>query len=253
MRKRVSIRADLSPRGKRGGQAASRRFKPDLPHYRFSGFPSGRGNKVRAGKAIGRAVGAAQLGCLVLAMVVVLIPADPSRLLVLARRVVRPAPVGAALVAAAVVLAILARVVAPALPPAGAPGAVAVAGRTRRCCRTGAAGSLGVPPGAGRVRATAALGDANSRYLVVGPASPSECRVVVDQRSFLLLGSGVVHGLRPGEHLTHAVGGYVADDGYRPFDVGTCRLTWSGETAMLELWGDPNMPVSPAHQRLPCS
>jgi len=226
-------------------------------------------------------VGAAQLGCLVLAMVVVLIPADPSRLLVLAGRVVRPAPVGAALVAAAFVMAILALVLAPVVPqpeppvpspspsPAAMPAGAAEpeqrapsaflpqqggTGRRRRwttaATRTGRAA---VATTAVLCVAWAALGDANSRYLVLGPASPSGCRVVVDQRSFLLLGSGVVHVLRPGEHLTHPVGGYVADDGYRPFDFGTYRLTWSGETATLELWGDPDMPVSPAHQRLLCS
>ncbi|MGZ4627292.1 MAG: hypothetical protein ACXVYY_07485 [Oryzihumus sp.] len=231
---------------------------------------------MRAGKAIGRAVGAAQLGCLVLAMVVTLIPADPSRLLVLAGRVVRPAQVGAALVAAAFVMAVLAPVVAPALlqpePPVPSPAMAAGAaeaeqqapsaflpqqrgaGRHRRWTTTARRiGRAAVATAAVLCVAWAALGDAASRYLVLGPASPSGCRVVVDQRSFLLLGSGVVHVLRPGEHLTHPVGGYVTDDGYRPFDFGTYRLTWSGETATLELWGDPNMPVSPAHQRLPCS
>jgi hypothetical protein len=48
------------------------------------------------------------------------------------------------------------------------------------------------------------------------------------------------------------VSDYIADDGYRPFDLGTFQLTWNGEEAVLHTWGDANAPVDPELHRFVC-
>lgn len=98
----------------------------------------------------------------------------------------------------------------------------------------------------------ASLPDVVSTYYVLEPASASGCRVVADERSFLLLGSGVIHALPAGAILTHQVSDYVADDGYRPFSLGTYQLTWNGDDAVLIASGGENTPVDPSVHVFTC-
>lgn len=97
------------------------------------------------------------------------------------------------------------------------------------------------------------LVDATSNWAVLQPGSAQGCRVVVEERSFLLLGSGVVHVLPPGERRPRPVASYVADDGYRPVTVGTWSLRWDEETAHLRLWGTEHQPVFDGDVSVPCA
>lgn len=48
------------------------------------------------------------------------------------------------------------------------------------------------------------------------------------------------------------MGHWSADDGYQPFDEGTWRLEWSGDTAELLTLGIGSMPVSPERHEVSC-
>lgn len=97
------------------------------------------------------------------------------------------------------------------------------------------------------------LTDAITTYHVLSPASPGGCRIVVGERALLLLGSGTVYVLPPGERFPRGVAEYGADDGYRPITFGTYRLSWRGEVATLELSGTAHQPVDYDARPLACT
>jgi len=78
---------------------------------------------------------------------------------------------------------------------------------------------------------------------VLAPASVGGCRVVVVQEpwggSIMLLPRGAI---RP-----HRVGGYSSNGGYGPVTHGTYRMRWTGETAVVEVWGSASRPVWQDH------
>lgn len=184
------------------------------------------------------------VGSLLVAVGVGHLPAPTDRLLVLAGTVVRPAPLAWCLVGIAVLLSLVRFFLDPGPPPP-----------ERRSWRRIFVRFLVVVLSAAAVLSSslASLTDLGSRFLVLDPAGPDGCRVVVEQKSFLLLGSGEIHVLNPGEHRTHKVGYWGADDGYRPFDFDTWSLEWKGRQAELVIRGDVNMPVSPERHELSCS
>ena len=87
------------------------------------------------------------------------------------------------------------------------------------------------------------LGAAITTYHVLSPRGPDGCRIVVAEDTFLLLGSGRVFVLPAAAHQAHQIAQFTTDDGYRPVSLGTYRLTWTGSTADLALWGDAGAPV----------
>lgn len=100
--------------------------------------------------------------------------------------------------------------------------------------------------------AIASVVDGISDFHVLEPASASGCRVVVEERSALLLGSGVVYLLPSGAREAREVASYSADDGYRPVTFGTYSLRWRGDIAHLELHGSRHQPVSYDAEPLAC-
>lgn len=189
-------------------------------------------------------LGVAAVGSLLVALVVGLLPAATDRLLVLAGTAVRQGPIAWSLIGIAVLLAIVRVLVCP-LPPVAQP-------RSRR--RILIPALVIVLSGAAVISSTlASLTDLGSRFLVLDPAGSDGCRVVVEQRSLLLLGSGAIHVLNPGEHLTRAVGSWAADDGYRPFDNATWSLEWEGGHGELSTRGTVDQPVWPEKHELSCS
>lgn len=150
--------------------------------------------------------------------------------------VVRPPGVGGALLGIATIAGVAHRVL-------GAEAAPRPHRRAVRALRRLAVTAL-------VVAAIASIGQASipdivSNYHVLDPASASGCRVVIDERSFLLLGSGVIHVLPAGAMLTRPVSDYIADDGYQPFSLGNYQLTWNGDEAVLVAPGVENAPVDP--------
>lgn len=97
-----------------------------------------------------------------------------------------------------------------------------------------------------------AVADGISRYHVLEPTSPGGCRVVVEERSALLLGSGTVYLLPRGSRRAREANSYLADDGYRPVTFGTYSLRWRGEIAHLEILGTTEQPVSYDPKPLTC-
>jgi hypothetical protein len=81
---------------------------------------------------------------------------------------------------------------------------------------------------------------------LVGGASPSGCRVLVVDHTFLLLGSGDVYAVPPGPvAVARPAGGYVTDDGYSPVAMGTVSVTWEGDDASVNVWSnDGNRPAA---------
>ena len=96
------------------------------------------------------------------------------------------------------------------------------------------------------------VSDLPSTYHVLEPSGPDGCLVVVDERSFLLLGSGVVHVLPAGRWTTSPVSQYSADDGYSPISLGTYSLTWQGNVGTLQLRGTEVAPVWPEYHYITC-
>lgn len=189
-------------------------------------------------------LGLAAVGSLLAAVVIGSLPAPTDRLLVLAGTVVRPAPIAWCFVGIAALLLYVRLLVS-----SGAP-----VPQPRSWRRILVQILVVMLSGAAVLSSTlASLTDLGSRFLVLDPAGPEGCRVVVVQHSFLLLGSGSIHVLDPGEHITHKVGSWIADDGYRPFDFGTWSLKWQGSEAELVTRGERNMPVWPEQHELFCS
>lgn len=130
--------------------------------------------------------------------------------------------------------------------------------RTRQPARplslaVGAAVATGLlATGAAALTAAVAVSDSISDYHLLKPASAGGCRVLVEERSALLLGSGTVYLLPAGARVARETNSYSADDGYRPITFGTYSLRWRGETAHLELKGTQHQPVEFDPQPMTC-
>lgn len=89
-----------------------------------------------------------------------------------------------------------------------------------------------------------ALLDSGTSYHLLDPASAQGCRVVVAEHSVLMMGSGTVYALEPGQTVASPVDSFTADDGYTPISHGTYTFGWDGETAELHVWGETHRPVA---------
>ncbi|KRE62088.1 hypothetical protein [Nostocoides sp. Soil756] len=190
---------------------------------------------------VGRRLGRGAATSLAAAVAFSVLGVTTGRLVVVGDVVMRPGPTGVVLLGLAAALG-AARV---ALARRAGGGPVPwPRPRTRLVLLTVAAiGATGL----------ALLGDVPASYRVLAPPGPDGCRVVVEERSFLLAGGGTVHVLPPYAVLTRPVGRYDADDGYRPFAAGSWSLTWRDETATLHLSGGGADPVWPRDQQVSCS
>ena len=92
--------------------------------------------------------------------------------------------------------------------------------------------ALGVAAGA----LSTLLALVDTSYLL-DPASPGGARVLVVQHSFLLMGSGDVYLVEPGDPVPRAFRFYQTDDGYDPIAAGDYVLSWQGETPNLSIGG----------------
>ncbi len=174
-----------------------------------------------------RAVAWAALG---LAAVLAWWPFSPARLVVVDGHVLRPwLPVLALLVVAGVAALVARR--APGPHPRSRALRVAVAFVGLSVALFGLAACT--------------LRDLGTSYLVLSPTSESGCRVVVEETSFLMAGSGQIHLLPKRSLITRPAERYVADDGGTPFTNGSFELTWDGPTAVVQVWGRPGDPVMP--------
>ncbi|QNF93825.1 MULTISPECIES: hypothetical protein [Janibacter] len=90
-----------------------------------------------------------------------------------------------------------------------------------------------------------------SSYVVLAPVGPSGCRVVVEESSFLMLGSGRV-GAAGRVGPVRLQSDYTADDGGRPASLGEYAVRWSGPDAVVQLHGNPGQPVWPALHEVTC-
>lgn len=107
--------------------------------------------------------------------------------------------------------------------------------------------------GAGGATTFAWAFDAGSDAVVLSPSSTNGCRVVVQERSFLLAGSGTVLVLAADGLVARQVSRYTTDDGYRPVRAGSFSLTWTGERGHLEVFGSGFDPVWPRGHEIDCS
>jgi hypothetical protein len=100
-------------------------------------------------------------------------------------------------------------------------------------------------------------------WTVLAPPSPTGCRVVAAEYSFLLRGSHRGYALPAGAHVVDAgsepVVRWTGDDGYQPVSSGRYELTWDGETATLffpeddEAWFSTGLAPTPRHDdQIPC-
>ncbi|MGO4601625.1 hypothetical protein [Terrabacter sp. 2YAF2] len=106
--------------------------------------------------------------------------------------------------------------------------------------------------GAGVATAFSWAFDTGSTSVVVNPSSAGGCRVVVQERSFLLSGSGAVFVLPAHGVVARRVSRYSTDDGYRPVAAGSFTLTWAGERGHLEVSGSGVDPVWPRSHDVAC-
>lgn len=100
------------------------------------------------------------------------------------------------------------------------------------------------------VGARAVLGLGTS-YVVLAPEGPSGCRVVVEESSFLMLGSGRV-GVAGRLGPVRLQSDYTADDGGRPASLGEYSVRWTGPSAVVLLHGNAGQPVWPALHEVAC-
>lgn len=106
-------------------------------------------------------------------------------------------------------------------------------------------------PVVGLVAAGRVLLGLGTSYVVLEPEGPSGCRVVVEESSFLMLGSGRVGTVGP-LGLMYLQSDYTADDGGQPASTGSAKVTWDGDEATVELTGAPGQPVWPALHEVVC-
>lgn len=106
-------------------------------------------------------------------------------------------------------------------------------------------------PVVGLVAAGRVMLGLGTSYVLLEPEGPSGCRVVVEESSFLMLGSGRVGAVgRAGP--AHLQTDYTADDGGQPASTGSAKVTWDGDEATVELTGAPGQPVWPALHEVAC-
>ncbi|WP_110182734.1 hypothetical protein [Nocardioides solisilvae] len=76
--------------------------------------------------------------------------------------------------------------------------------------------------------------------------SPEGCRVLVEERAFVVSGGGSLHVLRGETGVARRVAEYVTDDGEMPFADGTAEITWDGEqgSATGPMWSATLEPLS---------
>ena len=106
--------------------------------------------------------------------------------------------------------------------------------------------------GAGSAAAFSWALDSGSTSAVLAPASANGCRVVVEEHSFLMGGSGSVFVLPAGALVARRVSRYSTDDGYRPVEAGSFALSWAGERGHLEVSGSGFDPVWPRNHEVVC-
>lgn len=115
----------------------------------------------------------------------------------------------------------------------------------RGCCTTVAIYLVGL------VVIWRALLGLGTSYVLLEPAGPSGCRVIVEETSFLLLGSGRVGAVgRVG--VSRFGSDYTADDGGRPASEGGYSVRWRGDDGVIRLTGGPGQPVWPALHEVSC-
>jgi hypothetical protein len=95
-------------------------------------------------------------------------------------------------------------------------------------------------------------------WTVIDRPSPTGCRVVAAEYSFLLATSHRGYTLTAGAHVVDAArepdAWWVGDDGYQPVSAGRYELTWRGETATLSFpvadhaWFVAGPTAEPRHQ-----
>ena len=107
--------------------------------------------------------------------------------------------------------------------------------------------------GAGVATAFSWAFDSGSTSVVVNPSSAGGCRLVVQEQSFLMGGSGAVFVLPAHGVVARRVSRYSTDDGYRPVEAGSFTLTWAGERGHLEVLGSGVDPVWPRNHEVDCS
>lgn len=96
---------------------------------------------------------------------------------------------------------------------------------------------------AGIITSADATGRSGPGLAVLPEESVGGCRVVVNQHSFLLAGSGRVGILQPRSIVVEWVRGYRADDGLTPFgNGGAGQVRWEGRVADVEA-GSRGQPV----------
>ncbi len=97
------------------------------------------------------------------------------------------------------------------------------------------------------------LGDAvySATYTNLEPVGPDGCRAVVRETSFLMLGEGHVYAVHPWG-VGWLTGSWTADDGVRPIEDGSYRLSWSVGGGSLLLQGNGGNPVWPGLHEVSC-
>ncbi len=91
-----------------------------------------------------------------------------------------------------------------------------------------------------------------AEYRSLMPAGPTGCRVLVQETSFLVAGSGEVYVLRRGTGLARHLSSYTTDDGGKPVSAGGYTLTWDGGHGTLEVFDNPGNPVTPSTHTVGC-
>lgn len=75
-----------------------------------------------------------------------------------------------------------------------------------------------------------ASGFTGPSYVVVEPAGPGGCRVVVAEGSYFKIGSGTVHVAGGWGPFAPRVGSYSTDEGVRPVSTGSYSVSWNGRS-----------------------
>lgn len=89
-------------------------------------------------------------------------------------------------------------------------------------------------------------------YTLLEPAGPSGCRVLATESSFMFSGQGSAAAVGRWGGLALEQSSWTADDGARPIDSGSYRLTWEGDAGALALSGDAGDPVWPGLHEVGC-
>jgi hypothetical protein len=88
-------------------------------------------------------------------------------------------------------------------------------------------------------------------YVSLEPSGSHGCRVVVHETSFLMGGSGTLYAVdRWG--LGRETGRYTSDDGSHPFTESGYDLTWHRDSATVTFDLDPANPAWPSPQTVRC-